>query len=218
MIKLLDILENNILVPRRSKEERAKNYFIAVQKQIKQYIKDGREGDLELNGAPITSLPDNLRSVGGSLNLSDSLITSLPDDLKIDGYLQLEDCKNLTSLPYGLFVESGLYLRNTPITSLPFDLNIGGNLDLSNTPIKSLPSSLGVIYSNLYLSFCKNLTSLPDGLSVVGDIHLEYSSISSLPPNLKVKGNVWLHDTPLEKTYSKEQIKQMVPGIKGSIN
>ena len=37
MIKLLDILENKILVPRRSKEERAKNYQIIIQKKIQQY-------------------------------------------------------------------------------------------------------------------------------------------------------------------------------------
>jgi hypothetical protein len=34
MIKLLDLLENRILVPRRSKEERQENYQIAIQKKI----------------------------------------------------------------------------------------------------------------------------------------------------------------------------------------
>ena len=69
MIKLLDILNENktkILVPRRSPEERAKNYLIATQKKIQQYIKDGGKGDLNLGNTPITSLPDNL-SVGGDL-------------------------------------------------------------------------------------------------------------------------------------------------------
>ena len=45
MIKLLDILENKILVPRRSKEERIKNYLIATQKKIQQYMKGGGKGD-----------------------------------------------------------------------------------------------------------------------------------------------------------------------------
>jgi hypothetical protein len=50
MIKLLDILrENKILVPRRSKEERQKNYLIATEKKIQQYIKDGSKGDLNLH-------------------------------------------------------------------------------------------------------------------------------------------------------------------------
>ena len=60
MIKLLDILENKILVPRRSPDERQNNFLIATQKKIQQYIKDGSEGDLDLRDTPITSLPDNL--------------------------------------------------------------------------------------------------------------------------------------------------------------
>ncbi len=65
MIKLLDILrENKILVPRRSPEERQKNYLIATQKKIQQYIKDGGKGDLYLSNTPIQSLPDGLK-VGG---------------------------------------------------------------------------------------------------------------------------------------------------------
>ena len=67
MIKFIDILENKILVPRRSPEERQKNYFIALQKKIQQYIKDGGKGDLDLSNTPITSLPDNL-TVEGILN------------------------------------------------------------------------------------------------------------------------------------------------------
>ena len=55
MIKLLDILkENKILVPRRSPEERAKNYLIATQKKIQQYIKDGSKGDLYLANTPLS--------------------------------------------------------------------------------------------------------------------------------------------------------------------
>ena len=71
MIKLLDILENKILVPRRSPEEREKNYSIAIQKQIQQYIKDGSEGDLDLKDTPITFLPDNLQ-VGRNLYLDNT--------------------------------------------------------------------------------------------------------------------------------------------------
>jgi hypothetical protein len=56
MIKLIDLLkENKILIPRRSPEEREKNYVIATQKKIQQYIKDGSKGDLNLANTPITS-------------------------------------------------------------------------------------------------------------------------------------------------------------------
>jgi hypothetical protein len=153
MIKLIDLLENKILVPRRSPEERSKNYIIATQKKIQQYIKDGNKGDLDLSGTPITSLPQDL-TVGGSLYLTSTQITSLPQGLTVGG---------------------NLYLINTPITSLPQGLTVGGNLYLINTPI----------------------TSLPQGLTVGGNLNLS--------------------NTPLSKKYSEEQIKQMVPGVKGSI-
>ena len=88
MIKLLDILENKILVPRRSKEERAKNYQISLQKKVQQYMKDGGKGNLDLENTPITSLPKGLK-VGGYLNLKNTSITSLPQDLKVGGWLYL---------------------------------------------------------------------------------------------------------------------------------
>ena len=90
MIKLLELLNNKILIPRRSKEERSKNYLIATQKKIQQYVKDGGEGDLTLNNTPITSLPSDLK-VGGSLYLGNTKITSLPSGLKVGGYLYLNN-------------------------------------------------------------------------------------------------------------------------------
>ena len=91
MIKLINILkENNILVPRRSPEERSKNYIIAIQKKIQQYIKDGSKGDLSLRNTPITSLPDNL-TVRGYLDLNSTPITSLPYNLKVEGNLNLDN-------------------------------------------------------------------------------------------------------------------------------
>ena len=47
MIKLKDILleseELDILVPRRNKEDRQKNYINVVLKQVQNYIKNGSE-------------------------------------------------------------------------------------------------------------------------------------------------------------------------------
>ena len=114
MIKLIDILENKILVPRRGKEERAKNHKIALQKQIQHYIKDGSKGDLYLGNTPITFLPNNLTKVGGDLWLNFSKITSLPDNLEVGGILDL---------------------TGTQITSLPNNLQVGGDLDLIDTPL-----------------------------------------------------------------------------------
>ena len=154
MIKLLDILENKILIPRRSPDERSANFLIATQKKIQQYIKDGSKGNLILSSTPITSLPDNLQ-VGGDLGLYGTPITSLPNNLKVGGNLFLENIK-LTSLPDNLQVGESLWLRNTPITSLPGNLKVGGSLDLRNTPLsekyseeeirKMVPGVKGNIY------------------------------------------------------------------------
>jgi hypothetical protein len=154
MIKLSDLLkEENILIPRRSKEERSKNYNVAIQKQIQQYIKNGSKGDLNLSNTLITSLPNGLK-VGGSIWLDKTPITTLPDDLE---------------------VEKSLYLRNAKITSLPNGLKVGGSLELFNSPITSLPS------------------------------------------DLEVGRDIWLSDTPISEKYTEEEIKQMVPGVKGDI-
>jgi len=157
MIKLIDLLNeiesNKILIPRRSPEERKKNYIITTQRKIQQYIKSGGTGDLNLSDTPITSLPSTLK-VGGDLYLSKTQIKSLPSNLEVGG---------------------DLYLSNTPIKSLPSNLKVGGYLDLGNTQITSLPN------------------------------------------DLKVKGYLDLSNTPITKKYSKEQIKQMCPGVKGNI-
>ena len=155
MIKLIDILENKILVPRRSKEERAKNYNIATQKKIQQHIKDGGKGNLNLSNTPITSLPDDLTKVGGYLSLHFSKITSLPNNLKVGG---------------------GLYLSNTPITSLPNNLQVGGGLDLNNSQITSLPNNLKV---RGYVDVESTpLTSLPNNLQVGGYLDLNNTPLS----------------------------------------
>jgi len=173
MIKLIDLLENKILVPRRSPEERSKNYIIATQKKIQQYIKDGSKGDLDLRNTPITSLPQGL-TVGGDLNLMGTKLTSLPQGLKVGSYLDLQ---------------------NTLITSLPQGLTVGGNLNLYGTKV----------------------TTLPQGLTVGGGIYSYDTEITALPKDLKVGSFLDLSNTPLSKKYSEEQIKQMVPGVKGSI-
>ena len=91
MIKLLNILrETQILVPRRSPEERQNNYQIALQKKIQQYIKGGSKGGLDLSDTPIQSLPDGLK-VGGYLDLDNTPIQSLPNDLEVGGSLWLRN-------------------------------------------------------------------------------------------------------------------------------
>jgi len=135
MIKLIDLLieQESILISRRSPEERSKNFLIATQKKIQQYIKDGGKGDLNLSNTPITSLPQGLK-VGGNLNLYNTPITSLPQGLTVGGNFIGGGIK-ITSLPQGLTVGRNLNLYNTPITSLPQGLTVGGDLYLNYTPL-----------------------------------------------------------------------------------
>ena len=163
----------SILIPRRSPEERKRNFLIATNKKIREYIRNGSIWDLDLQGTPITSLPEGL-TVGGNLYLAGTPITSLPE---------------------GLIVGGGLYLGGTPITSLPEGLTVNGSLSLYGTSI----------------------TSLPKGLTVGGDLYLYGTSITSLPEGLTVGGSLWLEGTPLSKKYSEEELKRMLPGVKGDI-
>ena len=71
----------------------------------------------------------------GDLDLSGTQIQSLPEGLTVGGWLDLRNTP-IQSLPEGLTVVGDLDLRNTPIQSLPEGLTVGGWLDLSGTQIK----------------------------------------------------------------------------------
>jgi len=114
-MKLKHILENKILVPRRSKEERRKNLAAIHYKQIQEYIKNGSEGDLDLRSTPLKILPPNLTRVDGNLFLTNSQITSLNNLEYVDQGLSFNDTQ-MISLGKLRYVGSSLYLRNTPIS------------------------------------------------------------------------------------------------------
>ena len=141
MIKFLDILkesDDNIFIPRGSKEEKDKVLIRRTNDKIQEYIRNGFEGDLVLISSPIKVLPRNLTKVGGSLILMHSQIEKLPDNLTVNGYLWLDYCKNLQELPNGLKVKNDLDLRDTNITSLPSDLEVRDDLILYRTPIADM--------------------------------------------------------------------------------
>ena len=110
------------------------------------------DGDIDLAGLEITSLPEGL-TVGGNLILRGTNTTTLPDGLKVGGDLDLRGV-NIKSLPDGLKVGSYLDLRYcSSLTSLPEGLTVGGGL---------------------YLYGCSNITSLPDSLTVGGKIYKDF--------------------------------------------
>ena len=84
MIKFLDILkesDDNIFIPRGSKEEKDKVLLRRTNDKIQEYLKNGSEGDLDLLRSPIKFLPKNLTKVGGDLILTYSQIEKLPHNL-----------------------------------------------------------------------------------------------------------------------------------------
>jgi len=90
-----------------------------------------------------------------------------------------------------------------------------GDLNLQNTPITTLPNDL-TVGGNLYLDGSK-ITTLPNGLKVGGYLDLDNTKISTLPNDLKVGSDLDLRNTPISEKYSEEEIKKMVPGVKGDI-
>jgi hypothetical protein len=227
MIKFLDILkesDDNIFIPRGSKEEKDKVLIRRTNDKIQEYVKNGSKGDLDLRNSLIKLLPRNLTKVGGNLNLMLSQIEKLPDNLMVNGYLDLESCKNLKSLPNGLKVKYYLDLQGTNITSLPLDLEVGGNLILNHgnlilnhSQIEKLPDNLRV-NGYLDLESCKNLKSLPNGLKVKYYLDLRHTNLTSLPSDLEVGEDLILYRTPIADMYTIEQIREMVPGVKGNIH
>jgi hypothetical protein len=218
MIKFLDILkesDDNIFIPRGSKEEKDKVLIRRINDKIQEYIKNGSEGNLVLRRSPIQFLPRNLTKVGGKLNLVFSQIEKLPDNLTVNRHLWLDGCGYLQSLPNGLKVYGELDLRGTNITSLPSDLEVGGDLILINTPIEKLPDNL-IVNETLDLDTCKNLKSLPNGLKVT-NLDLRRTNITFLPSDLEVDGYLYLYYTPIANMYTEKQIREMAPGVKGII-
>jgi len=205
-----------ILIPRRGGVERSKNYIIAIQRKIQNYIKNGMVGDLDLNGVTITELPDNLTKVGGVLDLGSSMVRKLPDNLKlidavlflsyseieslpdnltINGHLDVHSTDYLKKLPVNLTVEGDVLMSYADAKQLSDNTKIGGTLDLSGTEIKQLPN-------NLYVG---------------GDLDLTESEIEVLPKDLSVGGDLYVMNTPVGREYTENQLKRMLPNVKGDI-
>jgi len=92
-------------------------------------------------------------------------------------------------------MKGNLWLYATKVSYLPEGLTVGGWIDLGNTPI----------------------TTLPKGLKVGDDLDLENTDITSLPENLKVGGWLDLSNTPISKKHTIQELRQMLPNVKGEI-
>jgi len=76
-------------------------------------------GDLNLRGLKIKSLPEGLK-VGGALVLSYSNIASLPEGLKVGGSLLLVGLE-IKLLPKGLYVGGSLHIQRSNFTNFSDD-------------------------------------------------------------------------------------------------
>ena len=128
--------DDNMFIPRRTKEEKDKKLLFRTYRKIRDYIKNGSQGGLDLRGSPIEFLPKNLTQVNGNLWLNECVnLKSLPNNLTVNGGLDLGGCTKITSLPSGLKVLGTLDLRHTNFNELPPDLNVGHDLILYGTPL-----------------------------------------------------------------------------------
>jgi len=133
-MKLKYILENKILIPRRSKEERSKNLAAVHYKQIQEYIKNGSEGSLDLTGTPLKILPPELVNVGGNFDLGDSKIENLNNLEFVGGYFNLYDTQ-LESLGNLKYVGGELNVLDSKVKSLGNLKYVGGDIMLIGNPI-----------------------------------------------------------------------------------
>ena len=109
-----------------------------------------------------------------------------------------------------------LILYDVPITELPSNLtHIGGYLALDGSMIQKLPDNL-TVGSGLYLNDTP-ITKLPDNLTVGDNLYMSHSRLSELPINLSVGRELNVAHTPLSQKYSEEELKQLLPGVKGDI-
>ena len=125
--------------------------------------------------------------------------------------LNLNGCKNLTSLPSKFEMECLTELHITKITKIPeFGRNMKRvpSLLLSGTAITTLPTSIEHLTGLFLLDLrhCKNLMHLPDtifNLKLVREVHLRgCSKLDRLPENL---GNAEsLEDLDLSETAIRE--------------
>jgi len=94
--------------------------------------------------------------------------------------------------------QADLDLSNTIIKDIPAGMEVGGNLYIDNTDIKELPWGLSTLF-------------------VQGNLSASNSKVTTVSKKIKVGGDLNLTNTPFSKKYSKEEIRQMLPGVKGDI-
>jgi hypothetical protein len=173
-------------------------------------------GDLRLSGNSVfTSLPTLANmTINGNLDLEGASIKSLPNNLTINGKLNLNWTREIKSLPNNLTVRS-LEAQNSNITTIPADIQIIKYLDLSDSEINSLPENFS---TNCFVNLQDtSIKSLPNNLTVNNDVTLNGSLINSIPKKLQISGYLDLRNTPISKKYTKDEIRKLIEKNGGSV-
>jgi len=138
------------------------------------------EGNLELSGTNIPTLPEGLK-INGSLILSNSGIRKFPNKIYIKDNLNLASCKNLTTIP-PIKINGDLIIYYSSITTLPPGLQVGGDLRANNSLLRTISKNTK-IGETLYIQVT-DITSLPDDLQAK-KIYLNKFKVTDIPKRLK---------------------------------
>ena len=99
------------------------------------------DGDLDLSGTNITTLPKTLQ-VDGDLYLNScTSLKALPNGLRVGWNLDLNGCTSLKMLPDGLEVDGDLYIEDTPLAKMYSDDEIRDMVEASG----------GYVGGNIYI-------------------------------------------------------------------
>lgn len=127
----------------------------------------------------------------GSLDLRGAKVETLPENLTVTGNLILRGNKHITKLPKGLCVSRNLDLSGTNIKTLPADLIVADDLILTNSAIENLPEGL-VIGRTLFLDDTQ-ITELPKYLQVSKHLQMVKTKIQAIPDEVTVGGYVYVN-------------------------
>ena len=166
-------------------------------------------GDLVVTGSAFERLPAKLR-VDGNMQLQGLPIKSLPEDLVVGGSLLITQCPELDALPPNLVVGQDLKIRESGVRRIPDCTKVRGTLALRNVPVEKLSSNLDVgssfivqqcnelaaiqgkdwtVYGDLSLGQCTKLTTLPDAIAVGGRMSITRAhSLAKMPLAIRVDG------------------------------
>lgn len=146
------------------------------------------DGNLDLNGTDIKSLPRNISATGDIILFQNNSLTSLKSNMSAGGNISIRDNDSLTSLNCDLFADGEINLRCKHLALLDGEISAKKDIHLvSHSGPTLMPAHISS-GGNVSIE-CSRLTSLPGDIVVDGDLNLRGTLIRTQPKNLFVKGN-----------------------------